>query len=102
MMRKFLTVAALVLAIGTASAVGISSKHASLGLKAEPAAAQCLACHGGWTALAAATKGVSPNPHANHMGKVQCNACHSWNGESRLMCADCHSFPKLEKGLRGK
>ena len=67
---------------------------------AEPADAECLACHGGtYAKLAESTRNLTPNPHDSHMADVQCSACHRWKGASRLMCSDCHSFPELQKRL---
>lgn len=77
------------------------TKHQALGIKSEPSEAMCLSCHGQtYQALAESTKKITPNPHDSHMGEVQCDACHQWQGKSRLMCSDCHSFPQLEKGLK--
>lgn len=99
-MKKTLFSAFSLLVLSTAAfASGLSDKHQALGLTDEPAQAQCLACHGDHAALAEKTNTIAPNPHANHMGRVQCNACHYWKGESKLMCNDCHSFPELQKHL---
>ncbi len=89
----------LVLMSVTASAAGISAKHQTFGLTEEPPQTKCLECHGNFSALAEMTKAITPNPHASHMGRVQCNACHTWKATPKLMCNDCHNFPNLQKGL---
>ena len=99
MTKTMIAALSLVLMAATASAAGLSAKHQAFGLADEPVQAQCLECHGGLAGLAEKTKAVTPNPHANHMGRVQCNACHSWKTAPKLMCNDCHSFPALQKGL---
>ena len=98
-MKNMLFAAVLTFTAVAAFASDLSVKHQNFGLTAEPAQAVCLQCHGSYDALAQKTKASEPNPHANHMGKVQCNACHTWKGQSRLMCNDCHNFPALEKNL---
>lgn len=99
-MLKNTLVLVLALSATLAFARDLSAVHGPLGLKSAPAAAQCLACHGGsYPSLAQKTKSFSPNPHATHMADVQCDACHRWTGEQRLMCNDCHRYPELEKAL---
>ena len=99
MKLSLLAVLSLMFVTTTASAAGISTRHQAFGLTGEPTQAQCLQCHGDYAALAEKTKTLTPNPHANHMGHVQCNACHAWKTAPKLMFNDCHNFPALQRGL---
>ena len=76
--------AAVVLTFGLASgahaaAVTINGPHASL---------DCTTCHANG----------HPNPHSNHRGEKDCNACHSMHGKSHFECNDCHNFAIRMKG----
>lgn len=99
MKKKLIAMLSFLLIPAVVSASGLSAKHQSFGLNQEPTQAQCLECHGGFDGIADKTKNLSPNPHSNHMGRVQCNACHTWSTAPRLMCNDCHNFPNLQKAL---
>ncbi len=99
-MLKTLLTLALCAASSLTMAADLGAMHEKFGVKAEPADAECLACHGGtYAKLAESTRNLTPNPHDSHMADVQCSACHRWKGASRLMCSDCHSFPELQKVL---
>ncbi|MCF1505932.1 cytochrome c3 family protein [Afifella sp. H1R] len=54
----------------------------------------CRACHGSYADLAARTS-VSPNPHASHLGEIDCTECHKAHSPSTLFCSVCHQFPTL-------
>ncbi len=94
MKKLLLLITCSLLTVGVASAATLSERHQALGLKEMPAMTQCLSCHanGSYQALAEKTAKLKPNPHASHMADVQCDACHVWQGEPRLMCNDCHHF----------
>lgn len=60
--------------------------------------AACTGCHGDLAAVAEkhpAPKG-EPNPHASHLGKIQCTACHHGHEKSEAYCLGCHDFPSLK------
>lgn len=44
------------------------------------------------------TAKMNPNPHSNHRGEKDCNACHSMHGKSHFECNDCHNFAIRMKG----
>ena len=99
MIMQSLIILAAALFSTTAFSADLATKHKAVGLTAQPQAAQCLACHGSYQALGEKTASLTPNPHASHMGEVQCDGCHRWKGKGKLMCNDCHRFPALQKGL---
>ena len=45
---------------------------------------QCVSCHGGLEKLADPKK--TPDPHASHIGTIQCTACHAGHVESQSYC----------------
>ena len=52
----------------------------------------CLKCHGTYEKIAKRTDAASPNPHASHMGAVECKLCHHAHKPSVNYCASCHDF----------
>lgn len=52
----------------------------------------CLKCHGPYDKIAKRTDKVTPNPHASHMGALDCNLCHHAHKPSVNNCAACHDF----------
>ena len=103
--------AAVVLTFGLASgahaaAVTINGPHASLdcttchanGQFKAPAKETCFQCHQSYQTVAERTAKMNPNPHSNHRGEKDCNACHSMNGKSHFECNDCHNFAIRMKG----
>jgi Cytochrome c3/Cytochrome c554 and c-prime len=57
---------------------------------------QCVACHGGYTKVAAVTKAKlknpNINPHASHLGaEIACTVCHQGHQESKAYCLNCHT-----------
>ena len=55
---------------------------------------QCVSCHGGLDKLADSKK--KPDPHASHIGTIQCTACHAGHVESQSYCLSCHDFPAMK------
>jgi Cytochrome c3/NapC/NirT cytochrome c family, N-terminal region len=54
--------------------------------------AQCVTCHGAMEKIAERHKGPSYlNPHASHLGKIACGACHYAHQESKAYCQNCHT-----------
>jgi fumarate reductase flavoprotein subunit len=61
----------------------------------KPENATCFKCHGSYELLAEKTPGkdhVSRNPHASHLGVVNCRLCHKAHEASITYCLDCHNF----------
>ena len=50
----------------------------------------CTNCHGGYDRLANKSKKI--DPHASHLGQVNCTSCHTAHDTPKLVCNDCHSF----------
>lgn len=90
----------LALACGAAQAKTLAEIHGSM-WPAEGGwvnKATCQGCHGSYADLAKKTEKLKPNPHASHLGEVDCQACHKGSTEPKapqLMCNDCHKF-KIE------
>lgn len=63
---------------------------------AKPAKEVCFKCHGSYDDVAAKTAGLIPNPHASHMGELECTVCHKAHKESKVYCNDCHTFGNLK------
>lgn len=60
--------------------------------------AACAKCHGDFKALAAksAAKGLADrNPHASHLGEVDCVVCHKGHEASEAYCNGCHKKFKM-------
>lgn len=60
--------------------------------------ASCTSCHGDLAKVAATYKKAAdePNPHASHLGTIQCTACHSAHQKSEAYCLGCHDFPQMK------
>lgn len=56
----------------------------------------CTTCHGGYDKLAGKNKQLRFDPHASHVGNVNCTVCHSAHQQPKLICNDCHSFTELK------
>ena len=54
--------------------------------------AVCLGCHGDYTKMAAKTSKIDPNPHASHLGEIDCAKCHHAHKASVNVCNACHQF----------
>ena len=55
--------------------------------------AVCLSCHGPMVQLAAKTEPAEfkdRNPHASHLGEIDCTVCHKAHGPSKVYCLGCH------------
>lgn len=61
---------------------------------------QCVACHGPAEKIPAPKSG--PNPHASHLGDIQCTACHSGHEVSQPYCLSCHDFPDMKIPFGGE
>jgi fumarate reductase flavoprotein subunit len=62
-------------------------------LPVEPVAMDvCIGCHGSYGDLAELTASVDPNPHASHLGEIECSHCHKAHQESVLVCNQCHDY----------
>lgn len=57
---------------------------------------KCNTCHGGYKALAEKTKDMPFNPHASHLGNINCTVCHAAHEKPKLVCNDCHSFTGIK------
>jgi len=51
----------------------------------------CMDCHGSYPSLAELTSDAEPNPHASHVGEIDCGHCHKMHEESVLVCDQCHN-----------
>lgn len=55
----------------------------------------CNTCHGGYPALAARSKlpakFANRNPHASHLGDIDCVVCHKAHNVSAPYCLGCHA-----------
>lgn len=54
--------------------------------------AKCGTCHGDYKTLAEKSKDLRFNPHASHLGNINCTVCHAAHEQPKLACNDCHSF----------
>ncbi len=55
--------------------------------------AVCLSCHGTYDELADKTSDMgATNPHAAHVGQLECGSCHGVHKPSVNYCAQCHDF----------
>lgn len=50
----------------------------------------CMECHGSYSDLSESTADADPNPHASHLGEIECGLCHKSHEESVLVCNQCH------------
>ena len=51
---------------------------------------QCRSCHGSYEELA--NKKLEFDPHASHLGDINCTSCHSGHSKPQLTCNNCHNF----------
>ncbi len=125
MLTKHLIAVAAALACSTSFAANLADKHNAMGgcttchavANVTPASvadderdlnARCTMCHGSYEKLA--NKKLRFDPHASHLGNINCTSCHSVHSKPRLVCNDCHSFDmkmpldngKRAKGVEGK
>ncbi|SHH78388.1 flavocytochrome c [Ferrimonas marina] len=54
--------------------------------------ASCVSCHGGLEDLAEPGHANHFDPHASHLGTINCTSCHTGHAEPQYVCNDCHSF----------
>ena len=69
-----------------------SGCHKETPPKGEPAMEACLKCHGPYEKLAAKGEKLEHNPHASHLGELECFNCHHGHKPSVDYCARCHTF----------
>lgn len=53
----------------------------------------CLSCHGPMAQLAQKSEPADfkdRNPHASHLGEIDCTVCHKAHGPSKVYCLGCH------------
>ena len=105
-------IAALALSVSLSFAAGaaaaaeqtLAQKHQGMWPKSENGFVtknQCLKCHVSYEDLAKKPANLEPNPHDNHMGKVNCEDCHKANqAKPELMCNSCHNFTLKEKAAK--
>ncbi|MFR6028254.1 MAG: cytochrome c3 family protein [Sutterella wadsworthensis] len=82
---------------GPHASLDCTTCHANGQFKA-PAKETCFQCHQSYQTVAERTAKMNPNPHSNHRGEKDCNACHSMHGKSHFECNDCHNFAIRMKG----
>jgi fumarate reductase flavoprotein subunit len=71
--------------------VTCDSCHGAGTPKSPPVQKACLNCHGGsYDAVAKSTSNLPINPHASHLGEVDCMQCHKGHQKSTLICDKCH------------
>ena len=46
--------------------------------------------HTGYEEVIQRTEGLEINPHASHLGEMECHTCHKMHGPSEDYCAQCH------------
>jgi fumarate reductase flavoprotein subunit len=79
-----------------------ADRHVALGMKCSDCHGEgakkpvsgdkCLSCHESIDAVAKQTNGVlDPNPHAGHVGDLDCTLCHHGHKANELYCNTCHS-----------
>lgn len=56
----------------------------------------CKECHGGYDELAKNDGHDHFDPHASHLGDINCTSCHSGHDKPELTCNRCHSFDDIE------
>ncbi|MDO6639285.1 flavocytochrome c [Shewanella sp. 5_MG-2023] len=52
--------------------------------------AQCQDCHGGYADLV--NDKLEFDPHASHLGDINCTSCHTAHAKPELTCNNCHNF----------
>ncbi|MCL1065416.1 flavocytochrome c [Shewanella olleyana] len=52
--------------------------------------AQCQDCHGGYADLV--NDKLEFDPHASHLGEINCTSCHTAHAKPQLTCNNCHNF----------
>lgn len=56
--------------------------------------AQCKSCHGDYAELA--NDKLQFDPHASHLGDINCTSCHKGHEEPKFYCNECHSFDQKD------
>ncbi|WP_394494546.1 cytochrome c3 family protein [Shewanella sp. ENK2] len=52
--------------------------------------AQCQDCHGSYADLV--NDKLAFDPHASHLGDINCTSCHTGHAKPELTCNNCHNF----------
>lgn len=118
LLKLFMITSLIAYSVTFASAITVGGPHATMDFKcadchktdtpqSSPTNEACLACHDSYEKLAEKTKPkhianpedkeAHANPHASHMGPVNCIDCHRTHKASELVCAQCHSFDFMPK-----
>ena len=86
---------------GSHAKLACTTCHAGQKTMTAPDQKVCLQCHVSYEELGKKTANLEPNPHDNHMGKVNCEDCHKANqAKPELMCNSCHNFTLKEKAAK--
>ena len=72
--------------------IDCSGCHKESPPKEEPAMEACLKCHGPHEKLAVKGEKLEHNPHASHLGELECFNCHHGHKPSVNYCDRCHTF----------
>ena len=75
-----------------AAGIDCSGCHKASPPKDAPPMEACLKCHGPYEKLAAGSEKLEQNPHASHLGELECSNCHHGHKPSVDYCARCHTF----------
>jgi len=71
---------------------GCSDCHSGTFPEGPASMSACVECHGPYSALSESTADADPNPHASHLGEIDCGLCHKTHEESVLVCNQCHDY----------
>jgi len=72
--------------------IACSGCHKESPPKAGPSTEACLKCHGPYEKVVSKTEKLERNPHASHLGELDCSNCHHGHKPSVDYCAGCHTF----------
>jgi hypothetical protein len=70
--------------------VTCDSCHATFFPEKAASMKRCLSCHGSYQHIATLTESLERNPHASHVGEIQCDFCHKAHDDPVDYCAECH------------
>ena len=75
-----------------AAGIDCAGCHKESPPKAAPDTKACLGCHGPYDKLSEKTATLEVNPHASHLGDLDCANCHHGHKTSVDYCGRCHTF----------